>query len=350
MSITTDSEDYHGTTILIIDDNATNLGVAVTYLEDSGFNVLVAQNGESGLRRSRYAHPQLILLDVMMPDMDGFTVCRHLKADASTANIPIIFMSAMTDMADKLKGFEVGAVDYVTKPIQREELLARVVTHVKIQLLTQQLRQQNQFLQQQAQELKQAQAQAAQAYAELELLANLDGLTQIANRRCFDLHLEQEWQRLAREQAPLALILADIDFFKPYNDYYGHQLGDVCLRQIAQTLQSLAQRPADLVARYGGEEIAIILPNTSVAGAAHMAGQICEAVNALAIPHAYSTVSDYVTISIGVSSLIPQLHLAVESLITEADRALYRAKNQGRNRYCLSPAIASEMTASPVLN
>ncbi len=322
-------------TILIIDDNPTNLGVAVNYLEESGLNILVAQDGESGLKRATYAQPQIILLDVLMPGLDGFEICCRLKADPATQDIPVIFMTALSSMADKLRGFEVGAVDYVTKPIQREELLARVITHVRIQILTQQLRVQNQHLQQQALELKHAQAAADLAYQELQYLANLDGLTQVANRRCFDQHLQQEWQRLARDRQPLSLILADIDYFKPYNDHYGHQAGDVCIRSIAQVIQDVVKRPADLVARYGGEEFAIILPNIAAEGAVHVAELIGNAVRGLQIPHPQSAVSDYVTLSMGINSQIPVLDRPAESLVTLADRALYLAKKQGRDRYCL---------------
>jgi DNA-binding response OmpR family regulator len=170
ISLPTSDIDCRDATVLIIDDNPTNLSVAVNYLEASGFNVLVARDGESGIKRTIYAHPQIILLDVMMPGVDGFETCRRLKINQITRDIPVVFMTALADMEHKLKGFELGAVDYVTKPIQREELLARVMTHVKIQLLTQKLRIQNQHLIIQAQELRQAQEVADRAYRELETI------------------------------------------------------------------------------------------------------------------------------------------------------------------------------------
>jgi diguanylate cyclase (GGDEF)-like protein len=163
----------------------------------------------------------------------------------------------------------------------------------------------------------------------------LDGLTQIANRRYFDCYLHQEWQRHFRTQEPLSLILADIDFFKPYNDYYGHQAGDTCLKQVAQTIQQTVQRPADLVARYGGEELSVILPNTTAAGAVHVAELICAAIRQLQIPHRQSLASSQVTLSLGASSLIPEPDAQAASLVALADQALYLAKRQGRNRYCL---------------
>lgn len=326
--------DLKNSTILIIDDNATNLAVAADYLEESGFVVLVAQDGESGFKRAKYACPHLILLDVLMPRVDGFETCRRLKLDDTTKFIPVIFMTALTSSEDKVKGFEVGAVDYITKPIQREELLARIINHLRIQALTQQLQQQNQILQQQALELQKAKEAAELAYQELQRLANLDSLTQVANRRRFDQHLNQEWQRLAREQAPLSLILCDIDYFKRYNDFYGHPAGDTCLTQIAQAVSHVVKRPADLVARYGGEEFAIILPNTTAEGADQIAELIWLEVKRLNLPHAQSDVSNYVTLSLGIATLVPKHDSQIQSLIDAADKALYSAKQQGRNTHC----------------
>lgn len=322
-------------TILIIDDNSTNLRVAVDCLEESGLTVLVAQDGESGLKRVNYARPHLILLDVLMPGMDGFETCQRLKANNKTKNIPVIFMTALSATEDKVKGFEVGAVDYITKPIQQEELIARITTHLRIQALTQQLQQQNQYLQQQALELIEAKAAAESACRELQHVANSDSLTQIANRRQFDERLSWEWQRMAREKMPLSLILCDIDYFKLYNDHYGHQAGDVCLRQVAQVIDRTVKRPADLVARYGGEEFAVILPNVSVQGAVHVAELIQFQVKQLKLPHAKSKVRNHITLSLGISSQVPSEKSQAEFLITAADQALYAAKKQGRNTYCL---------------
>ncbi|MBF2021478.1 MAG: diguanylate cyclase [Hydrococcus sp. C42_A2020_068] len=327
--------DPRNFTILIVDDNSTNLSVAVDYLEESGFTVLVAQDGESALKLAKYARPHLILLDVLMPGIDGFETCCRLKSDRDTKDIPVIFLTALSDTEDKVKGFKFGAVDYVTKPIQREELLARLTTHLRIQALAQQLQQQNQQLQQQALELKAAKEATEAANRELERLANVDSLTQIANRRRFDEHLNQEWRRLTREQAPLSLILCDIDYFKGYNDYYGHQAGDECLRQVAQTIAEILERPGDLVARYGGEEIAAILPNTTAEGAIQIAELIHLGIRRLKIPHVRSTVSSYVTLSLGICSQVPNRQLSPESLIAAADKALYTAKERGRNQYYL---------------
>lgn len=170
------------------------------------------------------------------------------------------------------------------------------------------------------------------ANLELKNLANIDSLTQVANRRRFDEHLQQEWLRLRREKAPLSLIFCDVDYFKFYNDTYGHPAGDKCLQQIAKTLQQITKRPSDLVARYGGEEFAIILPNTPLSGAIHVAEEIQAKIKELAIVHDTSKVSNIVTFSLGVASIIPSLSSSPTTLLTMADRALYQAKQQGRDR------------------
>jgi diguanylate cyclase (GGDEF)-like protein len=322
-------------TILIIDDNTANLAIAAEFLEKNGFTVLMAQDGESGLRWAKYAHPNLILLDVILPGLDGFKTCHLLKSDQQTQDIPVIFMTGLSNMEDKVRGFEVGGVDYITKPMHGDELLIRITTHLRIQALTQQLQQQNQRLQQQTLELKAAKEAAETANRELERLVNLDSVTQIANRRHFDRHLQQEWQRLIREQYPLSLILADIDYFKAFNDYYGHQAGDDCLRKIAQVIKSVAKRPTDLVSRYGGEEFAIILPNTNLEGAIRVTELIQLAIEKSKVPHAKSKVSSFITVSFGITSQVPHPELLPKDLVANADKALYGAKEQGRNCYCI---------------
>ncbi|MFM7575216.1 MAG: diguanylate cyclase domain-containing protein [Snowella sp.] len=186
---------------------------------------------------------------------------------------------------------------------------------------------------QQAQALLiQTNEELADATRRLEKLVNFDGLTQIANRRYFNERLTQEWLRLRREQQFISLLLLDVDYFKAYNDHYGHQQGDDCLIQIAHAVEAITRRPADLVARYGGEEFVAILPNTSAEGAIEMASRIHQVIKQLKIPHQKSEISDKVTVSIGIASLIPTIDQSCEILITQADKALYLAKNQGRDR------------------
>jgi diguanylate cyclase (GGDEF)-like protein len=166
----------------------------------------------------------------------------------------------------------------------------------------------------------------------LHRLANLDGLTGVANRRCFDETLEHEWRRLSRDKQPLSLILGDIDYFKLYNDNYGHLPGDDCLKKVAQAISNVIHRPADLVARYGGEEFAVILPNTPTSGAIQVAEKILEEIRQLQLPHKASKVQSYVTMSLGVATMVPTLGLSETTLIDQADEFLFQAKKEGRDR------------------
>lgn len=319
-----------GESLLVVDDQPDNLRVLSFILSEQGYKVRKALDGITALDAAQAQPPDLILLDVKMPQMDGYEVCSALKALPQICEIPVIFLSGMDSAADKVKAFAVGGADYITKPFQAEDVLARVR-----QQLT--LRSQKRQLQQEIQERKRVEEALRQANRELQRLVNIDGLTQIANRRCFDQVLHQEWKRLKREQAPLSLILCDIDFFKFYNDRYGHLAGDDCLKQVAQAIQQSTRRPADLVARYGGEEFAVILPNTTPEGAIQVATQIQATVANLNICHDRSQVSPLVTLSIGCVTVVPTSESTPENLIAAADQALYCAKVGGRNRYCCYP-------------
>jgi diguanylate cyclase (GGDEF)-like protein len=307
--------------LMVDDDPAMRLHLRVR-LEREGYLVAEAKGGREGLALCQDKQPDLILLDAMMPDIDGFEFCAQVQTFPGGDRIPILMITGLEDQASVDRAFSVGAADYITKPV-----------HWAV------LRQRLRRLIQQAQ----LQMQLEQANQELHRLASMDGLTQLANRRRFDEYLQQEWQRMLREQLPLSLILCDIDFFKPYNDTYGHQAGDRCLQQVAKTLQASVRRPADLVARYGGEELAIILPNTQPHGAAHVAQMVCTAIKALAIPHASSSVHSCITISAGAAAIVPPFHLSVEDLIAAADRALYQAKAAGRDRCCLDPEASLKL-------
>lgn len=308
-------------TILIVDDSPSNSEMLFQILTGVGFQVRVAVNGENAILEVTKNPPDLILLDILMPGMNGFDTCIKLKANPATREIPIIFITSFADTESKVKGLSLGGVDYITKPFHAAELLARVNVHLKLRCLTQKVAEQAAALQQANQKLKR--------------LADLDGLTQVANRRRFDEYLKREWQRLRRERAPLSLILCDVDYFKQYNDRYGHLAGDNCLKQVALAIERTLKRPADLVARYGGEEFAIILPNTELAGAVELAEMTRLEVQKLRIAHVRSQSSQYVTISIGVSSQIPDPINTPQSLVAAADRALYKAKKNGRNRCCV---------------
>jgi diguanylate cyclase (GGDEF)-like protein len=304
--------------ILIVDDTPDNLRFLSSILVQQGYEARTVINGRMALMVAETAPPELILLDICMPGLDGYEVCFQLKSKLETSEIPIIFLSALDDLSDKIRAFEVGGVDYITKPFHTAEVLARVKTHLTLHRLQQQL---------------------ARANHELKRLVNLDGLTQLANRRCFNEHLEQEWRRMAREQQPLALILCDIDFFKQYNDTYGHPAGDDCLRQVSAMLQACAKRPADLAARYGGEEFILTLPKTPIEGAIELAQRIQAQLSQLRLPHATSQVSAHLTLSMGIATMIPQLIRSPNELVEIADQALYRAKQEGRDRFTIRPWV-----------
>jgi len=318
-----DHADAHQWTILIVDDDITNLKVAMEPLKAEGIETLTARDGASGISRAELTRPDLILLDVQMPGIDGFETCRRLKANPATREIPIIFMTALNNIEDKLRGFAAGGVDYVPKPFQIEELMARVNTHLLLYRL-------QRDLQAEIHERKQAEAALRRANQELQRLAVLDGLTQIANRRRFDQYLAAQW-----EQAPpqlVSLLLCDVDYFKRFNDGYGHPAGDRCLQLVAQAISRGVGRAQDLVARYGGEEFAVILPDTDHEGAMQVALAIQREIAALHLAHVHSEVKPYVTLSIGVATIAPGLGALPSSLVDAADAALYQAKQEGRNR------------------
>jgi diguanylate cyclase (GGDEF)-like protein len=318
--------------ILIIDDNPYNLRLLSQILESKGFKVKKTVSGQVAIQAAKIEPPDLILLDINMPDINGYEVCRQLKAQTETANIPIIFISALNQIQDKIMAFEIGGVDYITKPFQESEVLVRVKNQLIIYQQQQQLIEKNKELQREIKERQRVERALLALNQQLQVFALLDGLTGVANRRKFDEYLNLEWQRLVRENLPLSMLLCDVDFFKNYNDTYGHLSGDYCLQQIAQTIQSVVKRPTDLLARYGGEEFAVILPNTDSQGAVCVAEKIRQEVYKLKIPHAQSRIDIFVTISIGVTTILPNQEVLPSTLIEIVDKALYTAKAQGRNR------------------
>lgn len=327
--------------ILVVDDRPDNLRVLSSMLREEGYHVRKALTGSMAITACQTRAPDLILLDINMPDMDGYQVCQQLKSSEKTRDIPVIFLSILDDILDKIKAFNVGGIDYITKPFQFQEVVVRVENQLTIQRLKNKLQEKNRILEEQNSVLLEeiekrrcAEIALQKANEKLQHLACLDSLTQIANRRYFDECLQREWLRSAREDIPLSLILGDIDYFKYYNDTYGHIAGDICLKQVAQAITWAVKRTADLVARYGGEEFAIILPNTSYEGAVEVAKRIQFGVQQLKILHSLSTVSNYITLSVGIASRVPSYQESPEVLIDESDRALYQAKEQGRNRYC----------------
>jgi diguanylate cyclase (GGDEF)-like protein len=321
--------------ILVVDDQPDSLELLSTILTINKYEVELSDDGNLALQAVQARPPDLILLDVNMSQMDGFEVCQKLRANSQTADIPIIFISGYSESNQKIQAFKHGGNDYITKPFQIGEVIARVENQLQISHLKAELKAKNARLEQELALRQSIEEKLLNLNNQLSKLAALDGLTQIANRRTFDEFLIREWQRGQREKQPLSLILGDIDYFKLYNDRFGHQSGDICLKKVAQTILNTVMRPADLVARYGGEEFAVILPQTPARNALHVAQTIQLEIKKLAISHPESKVSDYVSLSLGVSCVIPQPRYTKNQLLTTADKALYQAKRQGRNRAVL---------------
>jgi two-component system, cell cycle response regulator len=503
--------------ILIVDDVPDNLRFLTNILKTKGYQVRQAINGEMAVQGAILSQPDLILLDIRMPQMDGYEVCKKLKSFPETRDIPVIFVSALGETVDKIAAFKVGGLDYITKPFHLEEIIARIENQLTIYKLQKQLGAQNQQLQKEiverqrveeeirflltttqlinesidfdsalevtlrqvcqtigwdlgeawipnpsrsrleysrgwyvgekslekfieysqkltlasgfgiagnvwssgqllwiedtsiepagrfvrgsyAQEVgiksalsipivqnrevlailvffkkvqtqpdariaelmeavatqlgslihrKKMEAALVKANQELERLATLDGLTGLANRRRFDEYLYFEWMRLFREKLPLSLILCDVDFFKRYNDTYGHLAGDYCLQHVASTIRHCVKRTTDLVARYGGEEFAVILPNTEIDGAVHVAETIRQQIQALNIAHAQSP-NECVTLSLGVATIIPEEEISPDTIIAMTDKALYTAKQQGRNCFVAMDLSGMQPSKNPV--
>lgn len=470
-------EQEYKADILVVENEVDNLRALSNRLVDRGYQIRQALDGEMAIMAAQTMPPDLILLDVKLPSLNGYELCQQLKTIETTKKIPVIFLSELDKSFDKARAFAVGGADYIAKPYQPEEVIMRVETQLKLSALQKQLAQKDakleeqlrlneivyrfhpqpqlnlllldraiaatpngivitdatapdnpviyvnpgfermtgyssaevigkncRFLQREDREqpaleiirqairqqkecrvtvrnyrkdgtlfwndisispirdeagkvthyiavqtniteykrveeerkryqssLEQMNLELYQLNQTLHRLANSDGLTGVANRRRFEEHLKQEWRRMLREQLPLSVILGDIDYFKTYNDSYGHLEGDDCLKVVARAIDRVVNRPADLVARYGGEEFAIILPNTPAEGAMQVAQSIRKAILQLQIPHQSSPVREYVTMSLGIATQIPTQELSPKNLIEAADQALYRAKEQGRN-------------------
>lgn len=310
--------------IVIVDDMPDNLRLLAGILKNRGYKVRPAPNGARALATIQKECPELVLLDIMMPGMDGYEVCRHLKADERTKDIPVIFLSALNEVFDKVKAFKAGGVDFITKPFQMEEVLARVSTHLTIQAQQKELRLQYE-------ELLRKNALITEQTKKLELLATRDFLTGLSNRRDFLGRTEQEAKRFKRTNRPFAIILLDIDYFKRINDTYGHTCGDQVLVNISRALEK-ALRAQDILARWGGEEFIGLLPETGLDGAKIAAEKILSDVENLV--HDGIDGSLAVTVTLGVC--LYDGACTIEECIRRADQALYRGKNQGRNQVVLS--------------
>jgi diguanylate cyclase (GGDEF)-like protein len=306
-----------GVSILLVDDDPGSIQLMGRILANVG-QLRFATNGMDALRLARDSAPDLILLDAEMPGMSGFELLRQLKAESALAEVPVIFITSHTEAGFEVSALDMGAADFISKPLKSSRVLARVRTQLRVKQVADQLRR----------------------------TATTDALTGIANRRQFDEALGREWLRALRTGDPVSLLMIDVDHFKLYNDLYGHPKGDICLQHVTQALLSACKRPADLVARYGGEEFVILLPYTPRQGAQHIAQNVLDAVATFGILHKDSQTTHFVSVSVGIACyddmspcwVNPPLrhrddmntHRSAGDLILAADQALYSAKRAGR--------------------
>lgn len=294
-------------TILIVDDEPLNIKVLSQALSP-WYRVKAATNGRDAINISNSEDPpDLILLDISMPDMDGYQVCQELKSSHETKDIPIIFLTGKNSTEDEAKGLELGAADYIAKPFSLPIVMARIRNQILLKIKTDML----------------------------EKLVSVDSLTEVANRRRFDELLAEELRRSIRSNGFLSVIMIDVDYFKNLNDNYGHAAGDVCLKQVAQSLKNTVRRSADSIARYGGEEFVAILPDITHEDAMAVAEKLRENVARLEIRNpTQANKNNSVTVSLGVATVQPLKGFNEDAILKLADKALYEAKQSGRNRVC----------------
>jgi len=312
--------------ILVADDNLADRLIIRRHLQSMGHQVILAQDGAEAIEAFKREDPEIVLLDVRMPGMDGYATIKKMR----TMDLewrPILFLSSNTEPDSFVTGIKAGGDDYLYKPINRDVLEAKLIAMERIVAMRNQL--------------ITVTAELAWESEKAQQIANLDGLTGLANRRYLDQVLDQEVKRAAREKQPITVIMVDIDFFKDYNDHFGHLAGDDVLRKVARLLQSSVNRAADLVSRFGGEEFCIVLPNTAIQGGMEIAEELRKSILEARIPHAEGLETPWLTISLGVSSQVPEAGASVAEIIHLADKALYRAKASGRNR------VAALGTAQP---
>lgn len=318
--------------ILVVDDRPENLVVMDGILESRNYSVIKANSGSEALGLMLEKEFAVVLLDVQMPEMDGFETAEFMKKSDRTRNIPIIFVTAINyDNKSISRGYDVGAVDYLFKPIDSMILRGKVDVFVNLNLQKAIIKQQAEMIEEKMQEL----LDLKEANWQLENLALIDELTGMPNRRNFNQYMNVQWGNCAFLKSPLSIVMIDIDNFKNYNDYYGHVRGDECLKEVSRGIMESLSRPLDMAFRFGGEEFTAVLPNTDLSGAEYTAEKIRHNIQNMKIEHKFSPIADVVTISLGVSTLIPQYKFLFHDFIESADKALYKAKSTGKNRVAL---------------
>ena len=330
-SLPEENTDYKISVLLVDDQEMIAKGIKQMLKSEKDIEVHYIDDPRIAVQKAIDTHASIILQDLVMPNADGMILLRFYRAHQATKNIPVIVLSSKEDPKVKSNAFANGATDYLVKLPDKVELIARIRAHSKSYMA--QLERDAAYF-----ALSETQKELEKSNKELQRLSSMDGLTKIPNRRTFDEMLEKEWRNAQRGHRQLSLIMLDIDHFKKYNDSYGHQGGDECLKEVAQTLHASTNRPMDLVCRYGGEEFGVILPDTPLEGAKRVAETMRENVVNLKLEHEYSDTSDIVTVSLGVASYSPDDNKSPKILISMADEALYEAKGNGRNRVvCYNP-------------
>ena len=289
--------------ILIVDDEKANRKILKELLQEEA-TIIFAKNGEQAIELAKRHVPDLILLDVIMPDRSGFDVIESLKNSPMTMNISVIFITGLANSDDEEKGFNLGGCDYIYKPFKANIVIARVLMHLEL----------------------------IQQRKMLNEIAHIDALTGISNRRKMDTVLADELAANKRDNNQMLIALIDIDFFKPYNDNYGHGAGDIALKKVAASFREVLQRPRDFAARYGGEEFLIILPDSNLEGAELIIHNVFKALKEKEIKHEFSATSDLLTISVGAVLLSAEQSTSVGEVLMQADKLLYQAKENGRNQ------------------
>ncbi|MGH2278160.1 GGDEF domain-containing response regulator [Aliarcobacter sp. ERUVET-7] len=299
--------EFKKPTILVVDDMTTTLLLIHDLLKDT-YEVKIAKSGAKALEILESPNDiDLILLDIEMPDINGYDVCRRIKNNETIKNIPIIFITGRTSQEDEEYGLNLGAIDYITKPFNKAIVKLRIKNYLDLKIKNDML----------------------------EKLSMYDGLTNIRNRRFFDETFEKTFNEIKRDKKSLAVLMIDIDFFKPYNDNYGHGQGDETLRKVAKALEKTIKRASDFVARYGGEEFVILLKDINKDGVEAVANNLLNAVRELKITHEFSKIENYVTISIGASFYNSNSDITKLELLLKADETLYNVKNSGRNNFAI---------------